>query len=100
MFHSFKKVDETSDVDKSLVELGVSGHPGLEGTVVGMVLNADAIRGQVERLAHALVILTRPAGEAPFARNDQLLTPRELEFGSPERLDNVGLVRIFATHAD
>jgi len=84
----------------SLVEFVVSVHPGLERSVVGVILDADAVGRQMERLAHAVVILARPTGEAPFARNDQLLTTRELEFGSPERLDDMGLMRILATDAD
>jgi len=81
------------------VELLVSVHPGFEGSVVGVVLDSDAIGGQMKRLAHAVVNFAGPTSEAPFARDDQLLTTRELEFGSPEGLDDVGLVCIFATHA-
>jgi len=87
-------------LSSSLVEFVVSVHPGLERSVVGVILDTDAVGRQMERLAHAVVILPRPTGEAPFARNDQLLTTRELEFGSPERLDDMGLMRILATDAD
>jgi len=91
---------ESISTSWSLVELVVSVHPGLERSVVGVILDADAVGRQMERLAHAVVILARPTGEAPFARDDQLLTTRELEFGSPERLDDMGLVGILATDAD
>jgi len=91
---------ESISTSWSLVELVVSVHPGLERSVVGVILDADAVGRQMERLAHAVVILARPTGEAPFARDDQLLTTRELEFGSPECLDDMGLVGILATDAD
>jgi len=65
-----------------------------------MVLNTDAIGRQMERFAHVVVIFARPFRETPFARNDQFLTARELEFGSPERLNYVSLVLIFATHTN
>jgi len=87
-------------LSSSLVEFVVSVHPGLERSVVGVILDTDAVGRQMERLTHAVVILPRPTGEAPFAGDDQLLTTRELEFGSPERLDDMGLVRILATDAD
>jgi len=87
-------------LSSSLVEFVVSVHPGLERSVVGVILDTDAVGRQMERLAHAVVFLARPTGEAPFAGDDQLLTTRELEFGSPERLDDMGLVRILATNAD
>jgi len=67
--------------------------------VVGVVLDSDAVGGQVKRLAHVVVHLAGPASETPFARHDQLLTARELELGAPERLDDVGLVLILAAHA-
>ena len=70
---------------KSLGELRVSVHPGLKGSVIGMVLDSDAVGGQVERLAHAVVILARPTGEAPFTGNDQLLTAWGEEEGEGER---------------
>jgi len=85
---------------KRLVELLVTIHPGLEGSVVGVVLDADAVGGQVKRLAHVIVDFARPASETPFGRHEQLLTARELEFGSSESLDDVGLVLVLATHAD
>ena len=65
---------ESISTSWSLVELVVSVHPGLERSVVGVILDADAVGRQMERLAHAVVILARPTGEAPFARDDQLLT--------------------------
>jgi len=67
--------------------------------VVGVILDADTVGGQVERLAHVVVDFAGPASETPFARHEQLLTARELEFGSPEGLDDVGLMLVFATHA-
>jgi len=85
--------------ETTLVELLVAVHPGLEGSVVGVVLDADTVGGQVERLAHVIVDFAGPASETPFARHEQLLTARELEFGSPEGLDDVGLMLVFATHA-
>jgi len=83
-----------------LVELLVSVHPGFEGSVVGVVLDSNAVGGQMERLAHTVVVFAGPTSESPFAGHDQLLTTRELEFGSSEGLDDVGLVLIFATHAN
>jgi len=65
-----------------------------------MVLNADAVSCQVKRLAHVVINLTGPTGKTPFSRNDQFLTARELEFGSPERLDDVDLVLVLATHTN
>jgi len=67
--------------------------------VVGVVLDADAVSRQVKRLAHVVVNFARPTSETPFAGNDQLLTAGELEFGSPERLDDVRLMLVLATHA-
>jgi len=64
-----------------------------------MVLDADTIGGQVKRLAHVVVHLAGPASETPLARHDQFLTARELELGTPERLDDVGLVLVLAAHA-
>jgi len=84
----------------NLVELLVSVHPGLKRSMVGVILDADTVRGQVQRFAHLIVLLTWPAGEAPLARDEQFLTTRELELGSPERLDDMGLVLILATHTD
>jgi len=68
--------------------------------VVGMVLHADAIGGQVKRLAHVVVNFAWPTGETPFTGHDQFLTARELEFRSPEGLDNVGLMLVLATDAN
>jgi len=67
--------------------------------VVGVVLDADAVSRQVKRLAHVVVNFARPTSETPFAGNDQLLTAGELEFGSPERLDDVRLMLVLASHA-
>jgi len=67
--------------------------------VVGVVLDADAVSRQVKRLAHVVVNFARPTSETPFAGNDQLLTAGELEFGSPERLDDVRLMLVLASYA-
>ena len=52
--------------------LGASGLPGSQGSVLGLVLHADAVIDEVTSLPHPLVLVLLPFSEAPLVGDEDL----------------------------
>ena len=75
-------------------------HPLGEGALVGLVVAGDAVGQQAAVLAHRLVVGGVPLGEAPLARDGNLLATGELELRTTERLNHVLLVLLLDAHRE
>lgn len=84
------------DAVKSLLDLDPLG----EWATVGLVVAGDTVGQETTIGAHLRVVGDVPLGEAPLARDGNLLATGELELGTTEGLDHVLLVLLLRSHRD
>ena len=72
-------------------ELGLGLAPVGERAVLGDVLHVDAVVLEATVRLHLAVLLAGPLGEPVVLAHEDLLTPRELELGAPQGLDDLSL---------
>jgi hypothetical protein len=66
--------------------------------MVRTVLDVATVQGEAVIIAQSFVLLTVVLGEAPFLRDEDLLTAGVLELGTTQCLNHLGLEAIARTH--
>ena len=72
-------------------ELGLGLAPVGERAVLGDVLHVDAVVLEAAFRLHLAILLASPLGEPVVLAHEDLLTPGELELGTPQSLDDLSL---------
>jgi len=77
---------------------GLTFLPDSEWAVIGSVLNAGTIEKELVIRVESLVLVSLEFGKAPLVRDVDLLSAWELELGTTQGLDNLGLVLILGAN--
>ena len=77
------------DLNSGELHLGFAPHG--ERSVLGHVLDVDAVGLEAAVSPHLLVLVAVPLGEAELLADEDLLPAGELELAPPQGLDDFGL---------